>query len=228
MDKVWASAAEAVRDVGSGATVMVSGFGPPGQPEALVSALLHSGATDLTIINNNAGAGGIAISALFEAKRVRKVVCSFPKAIGSTIFDDLYRAGEIELELVPQGTLAERIRAASAGVPAFYTPTGYGTQLAEGKETKVIDGRPCVLEFALRADVALIRAHRADPAGNLVYRKTARNFGPIMAGAATTTIAEVGGIVPLGQLDPEHVVTPGALVHRIVLGADTGTATGER
>jgi 3-oxoadipate CoA-transferase alpha subunit len=226
MDKVMASAAAAVADVGSGATVMVSGFGPPGQPEALVGALLDSGADDLTIINNNAGAGGIAISALFEAKRVRKVVCSFPKAIGSTIFDDLYRAGEIELELVPQGTLAERIRAASAGVAAFYTPTGYGTELAQGKETKVIDGRPCVLELALRADVALIRAHRADPSGNLVYRKTARNFGPIMAGAATTTIAEVGGIVPLGGLDPEHVVTPGALVHRIVLGQDTGTATG--
>jgi len=206
--------------------VMVSGFGPPGQPEALVSALLDSGARDLTVINNNAGAGGVAMSALFAAKRVRKVVCSFPKAIESTIFDDLYRAGEIELELVPQGTLAERIRAGSAGVAGFYTPTGYGTQLAEGKETKVIEGRPCVLELALRADVALIRAHRADPAGNLVYRKTARNFGPVMAGAATTTISEVGGMVPLGGLDPERVVTPGALVDRIVLGADTGPATG--
>ncbi|PKW16516.1 3-oxoacid CoA-transferase subunit A [Saccharopolyspora spinosa] len=222
VDKVVPSAAAAVADIGAGATVMISGFGPPGQPDLLIEALYESGVTDLTVINNNAGAGGEAISELFAAKRVRKVVCSFPKAIGSTVFDDLYLAGEIELELVPQGTLAERIRAAGAGVAGFYTPTGYGTELAEGKEVRVLDGRPCVFERPLIADFALVRAHRADTHGNLVYRKTGRNFGPLMAAAAEVTIAEVGGIAEVGAIDPETVVTPGIYVDRVVLGADAG------
>ncbi|QIZ37727.1 3-oxoacid CoA-transferase subunit A [Saccharopolyspora sp. ASAGF58] len=226
VDKVVPSAAAAIADIGDGATVMISGFGPPGQPDLLIEALYESSVTDLTVINNNAGAGGKAISGLFAAKRVRKVVCSFPKAIGSTVFDELYLAGEIELELVPQGTLAERIRAAGAGVAGFFTPTGYGTELAEGKEVRVLDGRPCVFERPLVADFALVRAHRADAHGNLVYRKTGRNFGPLMASAAEVTIAEVGGIVPVGTLDPEIVVTPGIYVDRVVLGADSGAEEG--
>ena len=213
---------EAIAGITDGASLMVSGFGPPGQPDEVIEAILDTGVCDLTIINNNAGAGGEGISHLFAAKRVRKVVCSFPKAIGSTVFDELYLAGEIELELVPQGTLAERIRAAGAGVTAFFTPTGYGTKLAEGKETRVIDGIPSVLELPLHADFALVRAHRADRYGNLTYRKTGRNFGPIMAAAANVTIAEVGGIVPAGELDPEVVITPGIYVDRVVLGPDTG------
>src|SRR5918998_3078146 len=223
VNKVVESAEAAIADIPDGATVMISGFGPPGQPDMVIEALLESGVSELTVINNNAGAGGQGISRLFAAKRVRKVVCSFPKAIGSTVFDELYLAGEIELELVPQGTLAERIRAAGAGVTAFYTPTGYGTKLAEGKETRVIDGIPSVLELPLHADFALVRAHRADRYGNLTYRKTGRNFGPIMAAAADVTIAEVGGIVPAGELDPEVVITPGIYVDRVVLGPDTGS-----
>lgn len=216
VDKVVESAEAAIADIQDGATLMISGFGPPGQPDLLIEALLGKGVTDLTVINNNAGAGGEAISALFAAKRVRKVICTFPKAIGSTVFDELYRAGEIELELVPQGTLAERIRAGGAGITGFYTPTGYGTELAEGKEVRVIGGRPSVFELPLTADFALVRAHRADRLGNLVYRKTGRNFGPIMATAADVTIAEVGGIVPVGDLDPEVIVTPGIYVDRVV------------
>ncbi|MFJ8816585.1 3-oxoacid CoA-transferase subunit A [Amycolatopsis thermoflava] len=221
MDKVVRSAAEAVNGIGDGATVMISGFGPPGQPDLLIEALYETGVTDLTVINNNAGAGGDAIARLFAAKRVRKVVCSFPKAIGSTVFDELYLAGEIELELVPQGTLAERIRAAGAGVAGFYTPTGYGTELAEGKEVREFGGRPCVLELPLAADFALVRAHRADRYGNLVFRKTGRNFGPLMAAAADITIAEVGALVPVGEIDPEVVVTPGIYVDRVVVDAGT-------
>lgn len=224
IDKEVRSALDAVADVTDGATLMVSGFGPPGQPVALIEALLEREVRDLVVINNNAGAGGDAISRLFAAHRVRKVICSFPKAIGSTVFDELYRAGEIELELVPQGNLAERIRAAGAGIGAFYTRTGYGTELAEGKEVREFDGKHYVLELPLHADFALVKAHRADPWGNLVYRKTARNFGPVMAAAATTTIVEVGEVVPLGQLDPEVVITPGIYVDRIVR---TGSALQE-
>lgn len=227
VDKVVPSAEAAIAGIGDGATVMISGFGPPGQPDLLVEALYESGVTDLTVINNNAGAGGAAISDLFAAKRVRKVVCSFPKAIGSTVFDELYLAGEIELELVPQGTLAERIRAGGAGVAGFYTPTGYGTELAEGKEVRVLDGRPCVFERPLLADFALVRAHRADAYGNLVYRKTGRNFGPLMAAAAEVTIAEVSGLVPVGELDPEYVVTPGIYVDRVVIDAEPGVEVGK-
>jgi 3-oxoadipate CoA-transferase alpha subunit len=221
IDKVVASAMDAVAGISDGATIMVSGFGPPGQPVELIYALLERGVTDLVIINNNAGAGGQAISDLFAAHRVRKVICSFPKAIGSTVFDELYRAGEIELDLVPQGTLAERIRAGGAGIAGFYTRTAAGTELARGKETRWFDGHDYVLELPLRADFALIKAHIADPWGNLVYRKTARNFGPVMATAADVTVVEAGSIVPLGGLDPEHIVTPGIYVDRVV---DAGAA----
>ncbi|TFC80559.1 3-oxoacid CoA-transferase subunit A [Cryobacterium sp. TMS1-20-1] len=207
---------ESVADIPDGATLLIGGFGPPGQPGELIEALLQQGARDLVVINNNAGAGGDAISRLFAAGRVRKVICSFPKAIGSTVFDELYLAGKIELELVPQGNLAERIRAAGAGIAGFYTRTGYGTELAVGKEVKEFDGVNYVLERPLRADFALIKASVGDPLGNLIYRKTARNFGPIMAAAASVTIAEVDHIVPLGGLDPEHIITPGIYVDRIV------------
>lgn len=222
INKQVPSLAAAVADIGDGATIMVGGFGPPGQPVELIEALLESGARNLTIINNNAGAGGDAIGELFAAKRVSKVICSFPKAIGSTIFDELYLAGEIELDLVPQGTLAERIRAAGAGIAGFYTRTGYGTELTDGREVKEFNGEMYVLEEALYADFALVRAHQADPHGNLVFRKTARNFGPIMCTAAATTIVEASEIVPLGSLNPEHIVTPGIYVDRIV--AVPGTA----
>lgn len=224
MNKQVGSAADAIRGLGDGATVMISGFGPPGQPVTLIEALLASGATDLTVINNNAGAGGDAIGQLFAAKRVRKVVCSFPKAIGSTVFDELYHAGEIELELVPQGTLAERIRAAGAGIGGFFTRTGYGTELAEGKEVRQINGNGYVFETPLFADFALIKARAGDVVGNLVYRKTGRNFGPVMAPAATVTVVEVDEIVPVGALDPEAIVTPGIYVDRIV--SDTANKSG--
>lgn len=210
------TAAEAVAGVEDGATVMISGFGIPGQPFALIDALLDSGARDLTVISNNAGGGDGGIAKMIQQRRVRRVVCSFPRQTDSWHFDAAYRAGEVELELTPQGNLAERIRAAGAGIGAFYTPTGYGTRLAEGKETRVIDGKDHVLEFPLAADVALVSAHRGDHAGNLVYRKTARNFGPIMAAAASTTIVEVDRIVETGQIDPETVVTPGIYVDTLV------------
>jgi 3-oxoadipate CoA-transferase alpha subunit len=217
IDKVVSDAHAALEGISDGATIMVSGFGPPGQPTVLMDALVERGARDLVIINNNAAAGGDEIGRLFALKRVRKVICSFPKGPDSTIFDELYEAGQIELELVPQGTLAEQIRAGGAGVGAFYTPTGAGTELAAGKETREIDGRLHVLEYALHADFALVRAEKADRLGNLVYRKTARNFGPIMAAAATMTAVEVSELVPVGQLNPEHVVTPGIYVDRIVV-----------
>lgn len=216
IDKVVESAATAVADIPDGATILIGGFGPPGQPVELIEALIASGSTDLVVINNNAGAGGHAISELFAAGRVRKVICSFPKAIGSTVFDELYLAGRIELELVPQGTLAERIRAGGAGIAGFYTRTGYGTELAAGKETREFDGKHYVLELPIRADFALVKALRGDPWGNLVYRKTARNFGPIMATAADVTIAEVDEVVELGKIDPEHVITPGIYVDRLI------------
>lgn len=210
------SATDAVAGIPDGATVMIGGFGPAGQPVELIDALVESGATGLTVINNNAGNGDAGLAALIAAGRVRTMVCSFPRQSDSWHFDKKYRDGEIELELVPQGNLAERIRAAGAGIGAFYTPTGYGTPLAAGKETRDIAGRHYVLEYPLRADFALIKAHRADELGNLVYRKTARNFGPIMAAAATTTVAQVEEVVPAGGLDPEIVVTPCIYVDRIV------------
>jgi 3-oxoadipate CoA-transferase alpha subunit len=203
---------------------MIGGFGTAGMPAELIEALIAQGASDLTIISNNAGNAETGLAALLKAKRVRKIVCSFPRQPDSWVFDGLYRAGEIALELVPQGTLAERIRAAGAGIGAFFTPTGYGTQLAEGKETRIINGRPHVLEYALQGDVALIKAHRADRWGNLVYRKAARNFGPIMATAARCTIAQVSAIVELGALDPEIIVTPGIFVHRVVIAGRAPTS----
>lgn len=206
----------AVAGIPDGATVMIGGFGTAGQPVELIEALLACGATNLTVVNNNAGNGDVGLAALIRAGRVRKIVCSFPRQRDSWHFDEKYRAGEIELELVPQGNLAERIRAAGAGIGAFYTPTGYGTSLAEGKEVREIDGRHYVLEYPLRADYALVKAHRADELGNLVYRKTARNFGPIMAAAATTTVVQAEELVPAGALDPEVIVTPGIYVDRLV------------
>lgn len=216
IDKTYESLAQAVADMRDGATVMIGGFGNAGMPSALIDALIEQGARDLTIVNNNAGNGETGLAALLKAKRVRKIICSFPRQADSHHFDALYRAGEIELELTPQGNLAERIRAAGAGIGGFFTPTGYGTLLAEGKETRLIDGRHYVLESPIHADYALIKALRGDRWGNLVYRKTARNFGPIMAMAAKTTIAQVQDIVPLGELDPEVIVTPGIFVQRVV------------
>ncbi|MBU2669189.1 3-oxoacid CoA-transferase subunit A [Actinoplanes bogorensis] len=211
------SAADAVAAVRDGDTVLVGGFGMAGMPVDLIDALIEYGATGLTIVSNNAGNGDTGLAALLAAGRVRKVVCSFPRQADSWVFDRLYRDGRIELELVPQGNLAERMRAAGAGIGAFFSPTGVGTPLAEGKESRVIDGREYVLEYPIRGDVALIRAHVADRTGNLVYRKTARNFGPVMATAATVTIAQVSRIVEPGELDPEAVVTPAIYVDRLVL-----------
>ena len=216
IEKQVASLADAVADVADGATVMIGGFGTAGLPNELVGALLEQGAKNLTIVNNNAGNGDTGLAALIAARRVRKIVCSFPRQADSHHFDRLYRAGEIELELVPQGNLAERIRAAGAGIGGFFTPTGYGTLLAEGKETRLINGRQYVLESPIHADFALIKALKGDRWGNLVYRKTARNFGPIMASAARCTVAQVKSVVELGELDPEVIVTPGIYVQRVV------------
>ncbi|GLU30884.1 3-oxoacid CoA-transferase subunit A [Trinickia caryophylli] len=216
IDKTVSSLEDAVAGIFDGATVMIGGFGTAGQPAELIDALIAQGAKDLTIVNNNAGNGEIGLAALLKAKRVRKIICSFPRQADSQVFDGLYRAGEIELELVPQGNLALRIQAAGAGLGAVFTPTGYGTLLAEGKETREIDGKHYVLEYPIKADFALIKAHRGDRWGNLVYRKSARNFGPIMAMAAATTIAQVGEVLPLGAIDPETVVTPGIFVRRVV------------
>jgi len=216
IDKTYESLESAVADVHDGATVMIGGFGNAGMPAQLIDALIAQGARELTIVNNNAGNGDTGLAALLAAKRVRKIICSFPRQSDSHHFDALYRAGEIELELTPQGNLAERIRAAGAGIGGFFTPTGYGTLLAEGKETRLIDGRHYVLESPIHADFALIKALKGDRWGNLVYRKTARNFGPIMAMAAKVAIAQVLDIVPLGELDPENIVTPGIFVQRVV------------
>lgn len=226
IDKVAASIAEALAGTPDGATVMIGGFGTAGIPNELIDGLIAQGATGLTVINNNAGNGDTGLAALLAAGRVRRIVCSFPRQADSWHFDKLYRAGKIELELVPQGNLAERIRAAGAGIGGFFTPTGYGTALAEGKETRLIDGRWQVFETPLYADLALIKAERGDRWGNLTYRKAARNFGPVMAMAAKRTIASVHEIVPLGGLDPEAVVTPGIFVHRIVRVERTATAAG--
>ena len=223
IDKIVDSAAAALADVPDGATVMVGGFGTAGLPDELMDALIAQGARELTIVNNNAGNGETGLAALLAAGRVRKIICSFPRQVDSHHFDALYRAGRIELELVPQGNLAERIRAAGAGIGAFFTPTGYGTTLAEGKETREIDGRMYVFEKPIHADYALIKAERGDRWGNLTYRMTARNFGPIMAMAAKCTIATVHEVVELGALDPEAVVTPGLFVQRVVRVARTAT-----
>jgi 3-oxoadipate CoA-transferase alpha subunit len=216
IDKVAATVGEALAGIADGATVMIGGFGAAGMPAALIDALIEQGAGNLTIVNNNAGNAEAGLALLLKRKRVRKILCSFPRQVDSHVFDGLYRAGEIELELVPQGNLALRIQAAGAGLGAVFTPTGFGTELAKGKETREIEGRNYVLEYPIRADFALIKAERGDRWGNLVYRKAARNFGPIMAMAARCTIAQVREIVPLGALDPEHIVTPGIFVKRVV------------
>ncbi len=220
IDKQVSSPAAAVADIFDGATVMVGGFGEAGSPIELIHALIDRGVKNLTVVNNNTGSGHVGLAALIENKQVGKMICSFPRTANSTVFPDLYRAGEIELELVPQGTLAERIRAGGAGVPAFYTATSVGTPLAEGKELRKFEGRDYVLEHGLRADFALIKCERADRYGNLVYNKTARNFGPIMAMAAETTIVQTGGQVEVGAIDPEVIVTPGIFVDRIVTVAE--------
>jgi 3-oxoadipate CoA-transferase alpha subunit len=216
VSKVVGSPEVAVADIQDGATIMVGGFGMAGMPAELVDALIGQGARDLTIVSNNAGTGETGLAALLKAGRVRKIICSFPRQADSYVFDALYRAGEIELEVVPQGTLVERIRAAGAGIGAFFTPTAYGTMLAAGKEVREINGRHYVLEYPIHADVALIKARQGDRWGNLVYRKTGRNFGPVMALAAACTVAQVDRVVDLGALDPESIVTPGIFVHRVV------------
>ena len=216
IDKVARSVAEALGEVSDGATVLIGGFGTAGIPVELIDGLLEQGARELTVVNNNDGNGETGLAALLKAGRVRKIICSFPRQADSQVFDTLYRSGRIELELVPQGNLAERLRAAGAGIGAFYTPTGYGTELAAGKETRLIDGRGHVLETPIHGDLALIKAERGDRWGNLCYRMAARNFGPVMATAARRTVATVHEVVALGTLDPETVVTPGIHVTRLV------------
>lgn len=216
IDKISASMELALESLRDGATIMVGGFGGAGQPNELIDGLLAHGARDLVLISNNAGNGTTGLAALLAARRVRKVICSFPRQADSHVFDALYRSGDIELELVPQGNLAERIRAAGAGIGAFFSPTGYGTALAAGKEAREINGRMYVLEYPIHADFAFIKAERGDRWGNLTYRMTARNFGPIMASAAATTVASVHEVVELGQLDPESIVTPGIFVQHVV------------
>lgn len=210
------SAADAVAEIKDGSTVLIGGFGNAGQPMELIDALMECGAKDLTVVNNNAGQADAGLALLIKERRVKKIICSFPRQSDSWHFDEAYRAGEIELELVPQGNLAERIRAAGAGIGGFFTPTGYGTLLAEGKETRVIDGKGYVLETPINADFALIKALKVDTMGNLVYRKTARNFGPIMATAAKQAIVQVDEVVQAGDLDPENVITPGIYVDTVV------------
>lgn len=223
IDKIVPHVEAAVAGIRDGSTVMIGGFGGAGQPAELIDALIAQGAKDLVIVNNNAGNGDYGLAALLKTGRVRKIICSFPRQTDSHVFDSLYRAGKIELELVPQGNLAERIRAAGAGIGAFFSPTGYGTPLAEGKEQREIGGKMYVLEHPIHADVALIKAERGDRWGNLTYRMTARNFGPIMAAAAKLSIASVAEVVPLGALDPEAVVTPGLYVQRVVCVPRTGS-----
>lgn len=226
IDKVVLSLAAALAGVRDGATVMIGGFGTAGIPDALIDGLIEQGARELTVVNNNAGNGDTGLAALLKAGRVRRIICSFPRQVDSQVFDGLYRAGKLQLELVPQGNLAERIRAAGAGIGAFFTPTGVGTELAAGKETRQIDGRWYVLEHPIHADLALIKAERADRWGNLSYRMTARNFGPIMATAAKRTVVEVAEVVPLGAMDPETIITPGIFVHAVVPVARRVTQAG--
>lgn len=216
IDKEANTVAAALEGLQDGAAIMIGGFGEAGVPAELIEGVVEQGATDLTIISNNAGTGDVGIAALIGANRVRKIICSYPRMVGSRHFEERYRAGDLELELVPQGNLAARIQAAGSGFGAIFTPTGYGTKLAEGKETREIEGRNYVLEYPIHADVALVKAYKADRWGNLVYRKAARNFGPIMAMAGKTTIVQVEKIGSLGTLDPEAVVTPGIFVDRIV------------
>ena len=225
IDKRTGSVEEAVADIKDGATVLIGGFGEAGSPIELVHALLDQGARGLTVVSNNAGNGHVGLAALIEARRVARMVCSFPKSSNSVVFDELYKAGEIELELVPQGTLAERIRAGGAGIPAFYTRTSAGTPLEAGKEVREFDGHPHVLEHAIRGDVALVKAQHADRWGNLVYNKTARNFGPIMCMASKCAIVQVREIVELGTLDPEAIITPSIFVDRVVAVADPADET---
>lgn len=216
LNKVTESAAKAVSNITDGSTILIGGFGLAGQPAELIDALVERNAKDLTIVSNNAGNGETGLALLLKSGCVRKIICSFPRQHDSYIFDDLYRAGKIELEVVPQGTLAARMQAGGSGFGAIYTPTAYGTLLAEGKETRTIDGVDYVLEYPIKADFALIKAFKGDRWGNLTYRKAARNFGPIMAAASKHTIAQVGEVVELGVLDPEHIVTPGIFVHAVV------------
>jgi 3-oxoadipate CoA-transferase, alpha subunit len=226
INKIADSLAAALAPVKDGATVLVGGFGTSGIPNELIGALMDHGARDLTVVNNNAGNGDHGLAALLKTGRVRKIICSFPRQTDSHVFDALYRSGQIELELVPQGNLAERLRAAGAGVGAFFTPTGYGTELARGKETREINGRHYVLEYPIHGDVALIKAECGDRWGNLTYRKAARNFGPVMAMASLHTVATVHRVVELGELDPETIVTPGIHVHQVVLIDRVATQAG--
>ena len=226
INKISDSVAQALAGVKDGATVLIGGFGTAGIPDVLIDGLLEQGARDLTVVNNNAGNADYGVAALLKAGRVRKVICSFPRQVDSYVFDDLYRSGKLELELVPQGNLAERIRAAGAGIGAFFCPTAYGTELAAGKETRDINGKQYVLEYPIYGDVALIKAEQGDRWGNLTYRKAARNFGPVMATAAKTTVATVHEVVELGALDPEAIVTPGIYVSQIVKIERVGTQGG--
>jgi 3-oxoadipate CoA-transferase alpha subunit len=226
INKITASIDAALQGLADGATVLIGGFGTAGIPEELVEGLIATPARGLTIVTNNAGNGDTGLAALLKAGRVERLVCSFPRSADSYVFDDLYRRGKIALELVPQGNLAERIRAAGAGLGAFFTPTGYGTQLAEGKETREINGRQYVLEYPIHGDLALVKAERGDRWGNLCYRKAARNFGPVMATAARTTVATVYELAELGELDPETIVTPGIFVHHVVRIARSATRAG--
>jgi 3-oxoadipate CoA-transferase alpha subunit len=216
INKIVQSIAEALSGVKDGATVLMGGFGAVGQPDELIEGLIEQGAKDLTVVANNAGAGRVGLAKLMEIGRVRKIVCSFPRSAGSVVFEELYRAGRLELEIVPQGTLAERMRAAGAGIPAFYTPTGAGTKLAQGKETRDFNGRPHVMELALKGDVALVEAWEGDRWGNLTYRESGRNFNPVMAMAADLTVAQVHHLRALGEIAPDAVHTPGIFVNRVV------------
>ena len=226
INKIARSVAEALAGVQDGATVLIGGFGTAGIPNELIDGLIAQGAKDLTVVNNNAGNADTGLAALLKTGRVRKIICSFPRQTDSYVFDELYRSGKLELELVPQGNLAERLRAAGAGIGAFFTPTGYGTEMAQGKETREINGKGYVLEMPIRGDVALIKAERGDRWGNLMYRKAARNFGPVMATASRLTVATVHEIAELGSMEPEHIVTPGIYVHKIVQIDRTATQAG--
>ncbi|HRZ41924.1 MAG TPA: 3-oxoacid CoA-transferase subunit A [Bacteroidales bacterium] len=216
VNKTVASAADAVADIYDGATILIGGFGEAGSPIELIHALIDQGAKDLTVVSNNTGSGQVGLAALIANRQVRKMICSFPKSANSVVFPELYTRGEIELELVPQGTLAERIRCGGAGIPAFYTPTSVNTPLAEGKEIRHFNGNPYVMEYAIRGDFALVKSLKADRYGNLVYHKTARNFNPVMCTAATTTIVQAKHLVEVGSLDPETVITPGIFVQRVL------------
>ena len=220
INKQHETPAAAVADIFDGATILIGGFGAAGSPIELIHALIDQGASDLVLVNNNTGSGHVGLAALIEQGRVAKMICSFPRTAGSTVFPDKYQAGEIDLELVPQGTLAERIRAGGAGIPAFYTATSVGTELAEGKETRTFAGREYVMEYGLTADFALIRCAQADRLGNLVYNKTSRNFSPVMATAAKTTIVQADAIVAAGDIDPEVIVTPAVFVDKMVEVSD--------